>query len=492
MAQPGAHEAQQTVAVVVAHGIGNQLPMDTVRALVDNVFGSRSGPGNAAPVYSRLDRDADFLDLRRLSLTKTDDRPRVDFYELYWQPTFGTGSPGAVLGWVFRLLRRRPLGDQMRRVVLTVRTALGLLLLLVVGAALLLMVFGPDEGWKQYAAPALPLVAVAAALPKLLVRNLLANVAADASRWFSPGPGDVESRDKVRLLGLNLLKELHRPGDDGRPRYGRIIVVAHSLGAAVTYDAIRLAFDELRDPAPLALPPTGPPDRRQPHAWRFATAVPGEPPVLGDRGAPLIEEPAGQTYHRVQSELHAEQRAMGVSWRVTDFITVGSPLTHAQDLLTRGDVSLERRMDENELPTCPPRGEQQHREIRWAGKRRPVQLAAGKKGTGRVAFYRQQESGPLRVHEASPFATTRWTNLYIPMRWWLGGDPVGGPAAPVFGRGVVDVPVDPSAPRAVRRRVLALPVGAHTWYWRRVGAGSDDPEKDCIEQLRSAMGSRWS
>lgn len=493
MTKPAWREQQQTVAVVVAHGIGNQLPMDTVRSMVDNVFGSASGLPDQVPVYSRLDRDADFLDLRRLMLTKTGKRPRVDFYELYWQPTFGSGSAGAVIGWAVKLLLRRgKIGEQIRQVVKTIWLVLLGLFVIAMLAAWGLWLIGPDEGWKQFIAPAVPLLAFALSLFKLLASSLLSNVVADASRWFSPGPNDIGARDKVRQQAVGLLRELHRTDSNGKPRYGRIIVVAHSLGAVVTYDAIRLAFDKLRDPAEQTPAPGGQLEQRQPNAWRFATDTPGKPPFLDADKEPLLELIGGQRYHDLQAELHAEQRSLGVPWRVTDFITVGSPLTHARDLMASKKVSLERRMAETEFPTCPPRGEVQHSEEERAKDGKPVPWAAGTEGSGRLAFYRADEEGPLRAHEASPFATTRWTNLYIPMKRWLGGDPVGGPAAPVFGRGVVDVKVEISAPKKKRRKVLAMPVGAHTWYWHRVGNGSEHQDKDCIEQLRKAMNLHWS
>ena len=132
-------------------------------------------------------------------------------------------------------------------------------------------------------------------------------------------------------------------------------------------------------------------------------------------------EVGGTDYHEVQTALHAEQRSVGVPWRVTDFVTVGSPLTHARDLMAGKSVSLERRMDETEYPACPPRGAQQHSEIERAKRGEPVPLSAGQEGTGRLAFYRKTDDGPLMAHEASPFATTRWTNLYFPMKPWLGG-----------------------------------------------------------------------
>lgn len=486
--QPTANEEQQTVAVVVVHGIGNQLPMDTVRALVDNVFGDESGLQHPETVYSRLYRDAPYLDLRRLMLTITSQHPRADFFELYWQARFGSGSPAAVLSWVVRLLRSNPTGSQIRQVVKTARIILGILLLVTLGLALGAIAWGPEEGWKSYVTPALPFLVLALALPKLLVNNLLSTVVADASRWFSPGPGDIEGRDTVRQLGVDLLKDLHRTSAGDKPRYGRIIVIGHSLGAVVAYDAIRLAFDDLRDPAndPPVPESAGPPDKRQPSAWNF----PHPPPDPATPGTPTPAPADGLAYHQVQARLHTEQRSQGVAWRVTDFITAGTPLTHARDLLSNKHVDLERRMVENELPCCPPLGEQQHHEEEWAKNGDPLPPAAGLDGKGRIAFYRDAEQGPLRAHEASPFATTRWTNLYIPMKWWLGGDPVGGPVAPVFGPGVRDIEVEVSAPRKTKRRVMAVPVKAHTWYWHRDG-GSANPEKDCIVRLREAIDLRW-
>lgn len=509
MAQAAWQETESRVAVVVAHGIGNQMPMDTVRALVDNVFGEDSGE-DPTTVYSRMDRDSGVLDLRRLMVTQTADRPRVDFYELYWQGTFGSGSPGAVVGWVLRLLlRRRHVGHQMRKIVRTVRIALVLLLVAAVAAADALASndIGWDKGWKGFLVPALPIVAFLSsfllALPRAFVVGLLSNVVADASRWFSPGPKDLENRDKVRRQAVGLLKDLHDARGKNGPRYGRIVVVAHSQGAVVTYDAIRLAFDQLRDPpqpaqstaadppvAPAATPSTSR-DLAQPSAWQFCTDVPGEPPFTDQQGQPLLKLIGGAAYHEVQTTLHAEQRSLGVEWRVTDFITVGSPLTHARDLIPSKKVDLERRMAENEFPTCPPRGEQQNSEARNARKGKPIPLAAGRDGTGRLAIYRAEGEGPLIAHEASPFATTRWTNLYFPMKWWLGGDPVGGPVEGVFGRGIVDIEVEISAPRSTRRRVMAVPVMAHTWYWHRVVPGSENSGKDCVERLRTAMDLHW-
>ncbi len=185
--------------------------MDTVRAFVDNVSGTKSGQPDQGAVYNRMDRGANFLDLRRLMLVETGDRPRLDFYELYWQPTFGGGSPGAVLGWVLRVLLRRARGPQMQRVVRTVRVFLAVLMLTIAALAAFI-VFGPMDSWKGYVAAAVPLLAAVWWLIWLVLKSVLANVVADASRWFSPGPSDIEGRDKVRKQGMELLKEAYTNG----------------------------------------------------------------------------------------------------------------------------------------------------------------------------------------------------------------------------------------------------------------------------------------
>lgn len=473
------------IAVVVVHGIGNQQPMGTVRALVDNLFGEESDLEHPAGIEVRLDRDADFLDLRRLVLIKSGERPRTDFFELYWQPIFGTGKPSTVLMWMLRMLRSNAQGPQMRQVVTTLRAFIALLVLLGAAAAAAVVVFvDADNPWLKAAAAALPVIGAVAGVAKALAANLLATVVADASRYFAPSVSDIEQRDRVREAAIELLMKLHQRDEDGNERYAQIVVVGHSLGSVVAYDAIRFAFDELRRPE---TPQTGTLQQVQPHAWNFVTAEPGRQSA----GAPALPTLAGRDYQTEQTALHDEQQRLGVPWIVTDFVTVGSPLTHARDLLVTDDDDFEALKTSNALPGCPPIGERQNREEDWA-RSKDAQPAAGTDGTGPVAFYRQDLDGPLVAHEASPFATTRWTNLYFPMTWWLGGDPVGGPIAPVFGRGVVDIPVEPSAPPRVRKRLTAIPVVSHIKYWRRTPPGHETPAVDCVAVLRAAIGADWN
>lgn len=447
-------------AVVVVHGIGQQLPMDTLRSMADTLFGGDEVRPDPPEVYSKVDRSSSFLDLRRLSLARGEGRGKVDFYELYWAAAFGSGTVSGVMRWATGLLLRRNEGAQVRTIVRCARVAITFFVLLALGIAL----WGWAGGWWSRIVPLIPFLAALFLLPRLALRATLTEVLSDASRWFAPRPADITGRDKVRRLGLDLITELHGLDAKGRPRYGRIVVIGHSLGSVVAYDVLRLAFDQLREPAPYesveAEPPVpvvaepadcAPPvpvSERQPAAWHFEDERSRLTTADGGTGANV------RAYQYVQAQLHAEQRAAGVPWRVTDLITVGSPLAHAPDLWRSRVAGFRRRVNENEFPACPPLGEQQHSESVRARVRNSVPVGAA---TTRIAFYRRSDDGPLIAHEASMFASTRWTNLYYPMQWWLGGDPVGGPVSPVFGPGVRDIPVRLSTPPKKRWQVLVVP-----------------------------------
>lgn len=219
-------ERQTAIAVVVVHGIGNQQPMGTVRALVDNLYGDESDLGDPGNIEVRLDRDADFLDLRRLVLIKSGERPRTDFFELYWQPIFGSGKPGTVLARMLRMLRSNPNGAQMRQVVTTLRAFIALLLLAAAATTAAVIIFvDSDNPWLKAAVVALPVLGAIAGVAKALVANLLATVIADASRYFAPSVFDIEQRDRVREAAIDLLTKLHQRDPDGNQRYARIVVV---------------------------------------------------------------------------------------------------------------------------------------------------------------------------------------------------------------------------------------------------------------------------
>ena len=81
-------------------------------------------------------------------------------------------------------------------------------------------------------------------------------VLGDAARYLSSRPDSVEENDQIRQQVLDLLERLHDADDYdcNRKRYDRIIVVGHSLGSVIAYDAIRLLW--ARHSRQLPLPDT--------------------------------------------------------------------------------------------------------------------------------------------------------------------------------------------------------------------------------------------
>jgi len=63
-----------TIAVVLLHGIGEQRPMATLRNFVESVFGKSW--------YSKPDRLSELFEVRRLDVKF--EGSNVHCYELYW------------------------------------------------------------------------------------------------------------------------------------------------------------------------------------------------------------------------------------------------------------------------------------------------------------------------------------------------------------------------------------------------------------------------
>jgi hypothetical protein len=206
---------------------------------------------------------------------------------------------------------------------------------------------------------------------------------------------------------------MHLSGD-----YDRIVVAAHSLGTVVAYDMLRAYYsrvrDNLPDPADLG------PNFKAVDDGQLSKAKARE---LGrdivKHMAPALE----QARQRVASGASRRGDADVTPWLVTDFVTMGSPLTHAYYLMCRGYTEPEliadfqRRTLEREFPTCPP------------------ELLDG---DGWLTF-EDPNTRARQFHHGGLFALTRWTNLYFQVSNLLWGDAIGGKVAPAFGRNVADV-----------------------------------------------------
>ncbi len=408
-------------AVVVIHGIGEQRPMKTLRDFAEAVLAKPENP--YIPKYwSKPDRFSEGFELRRLSAPRRRDRPRTDFFEFYWQHLMQGNRLSHVRRWIWTLLWRRP-GDVPEHLRALWWFSWAVLLAAGVLAASGMAAILLGELREGYLGPAIGLVMIFA-------QGFLLGYIADAARYLDPTPQNIPARHKIRSAGIALLKELHR-----RKRYNRIVVVGHSLGSVIGYDILYHSWIDHHNAHDK-------PDRPEHGALKALERLARQ--SAGGESLDLEE------FRALQRDYAFELLGQGNPWLVTDFITLGSPLAHAELLLAENKADFAARLADRELPTCPPRLE--HGKV---FSYRDEYTVAGQGGGQRRT---------LRVpHHAAPFAPVRWTNIYFPTRFLLFGDIIGGPLAdrrepPVrrFGFGVKDVAV---ATRA------AGGLFSHTRYW---------------------------
>lgn len=234
----------------------------------------------------------------------------------------------------------------------------------------------------------------------------------DAARYFRNSPANVAARRAIRRDAVDTLDQLHRCRD-----YDRIIVVAHSLGTAVAYDMLRAYYSRICSQIPTRFldPEFSLVDRDALDCAALRKAGRALIAKLASRSALLQDHVREGPYRPAESEDVD-------AWLVTDFITLGSPLTHAKYLMTNEsdgrklEKSFADAVREREFPTSPP------------------QLLDG---DGRIAFT-GPDSGSPRFHHGGMFAMTRWTNLYFPVTNIFWGDAIGGPVEGVFGGCMID------------------------------------------------------
>ena len=433
---PQQRSQPQRQAVVLIHGMGDQRPMDTLRAFMTGIGVHR--------FYSKPHRYSDNFELRRFSSHGSHPRPRTDFFEFYWAHHLPAGRVFATLRWlVVDILFRRPFwGHQppLRRPIGVFQAAVMVLAVIALLAAMdwLNIDVGVAEGTVRTLRRVLAAAAVVAMIVVLLAAGFLTRSLADARFYLSRSPGSLKARNEIRAEGLRLLHSLHDAGT-----YQRIVIVGHSLGSVIGLDLLRLAWDELRHPDPaLADQPEAHPTTLAENFDALTDALPHDP------GPEEMAE-----WQRGQHELWLESRNRGMRWLITDFITLGSPLAYADFLLSRSNARFQERKQQREYPECPP--------IDDRGG-----VFYSRRYTREDGWHTLGDQSPrnaLVAHHGAPFAVTRWSNAYFPVRWFF-GDLVGGPLAPKFGRGVRDVAVRAESLRRFSRRDV-FP-WAHSQYWR--------------------------
>ena len=433
-------------AVIVIHGMGEQWPMETLRGFVDAAWrfdDDLSEPWSEGETYSKPERITGNFELRRITTRywkhvpgETDPPRRVDFFEFYWAHLMQGNTLASVTAWLVRLLVSKP--SRVPRRLLGGWIA-GLLLLIAGFMLALLTAVRPDLtrlgvpiwAWSV-------LAAVGAAFSAAWLRP----VAGDAARYLSPMPGNVAARQAIREAGIDLLTKIQDTGE-----YDRIIVAGHSLGSVIGYDVLNYTWGRLDQKSLAAAHPAGSP----------TMTLLAELEKSADR---LEKEPTPASLAEYRDLQRRYFRSLSTAkasngrplWLVSDFVTLGSPLSSSDVLLAKDRKTLDRKVASREIPSSPPQSEREKA----------------------VRFSYPPDAKARTPHHGAAFAPTVWTNIFYPNVLGIIGDFVSGPVAPLLGPAVRDVRVP-----------IGFPTFRHLSYWAR-------PERGwpAIRALRHALNLR--
>jgi hypothetical protein len=381
-----------STAVVLVHGMGERRPMDTLVDFVKTALRPRGDRGDEKWdfYYSRPTVVTDSYEARRFIAHPprgaTGPEGEAEIYEYHWTPLMTAGRSAGAMAMALRLLLRRPSNVPDPLFGIWRRVWSVLLAILLTIPALFVVGYLLDTDVPHWIVglilSGIVLVfwfGLYRMLGSLLVNRVTRSLV-DVARYLDTTPQSYEAGRAIRRGLVDLLRALH----DGP--YSRIVVVAHGVGTYMVYDALMALWAE------------------------------------------------DQEEHGATEQVYP--------WRITDFITIGSPLALADVLLTR--------------PTLFSGFKKSDRE-----DRREVFDELVRRG----ALVRCPDEVP---GSDSPFVVTAWTNLWFPViRGELRGDWFGGELSPLFGSGICDVEVRGNAPERFKRG------SAHLEYFRHPEKADD-------------------
>jgi hypothetical protein len=258
----------------------------------------------------------------------------------------------------------------------------------------------------------------------------------DVARYVDTSHAAIAARSAIRERAVKLLGTLHdarafKNGVETRTyEYDRIIIVAHSLGSVVAYDAMRIFWAQRNNEKSRVLVAGGLTTLRE------MGALVGGAPAFNDTSEAATTW--DKRHYALQKKAFNYLIAKNADWRISDFVTLGSPLARADFLMSRDLPRFRKNIIDRVFPTSPPVLE----------------------GDGGFLFKSAKAGGQI-PHHAAMFSVTQWLAIFDPVRGALfGGDFIGGPVRFLFGRGVSEMAV------RITRRSWVLPnMVTHTDYW---------------------------
>lgn len=450
---------QYRQAVLVIHGMGEQRPLETLSGFADAVLSQFSAANRQ--FYSRPAKVSDSYEGRRYIIPPiyeagADARPQIELFEYHWSHLMTGNRLDDLFGTMRQVLFQWPW-----RVPGGILGLWLVLWLLIGGAAwaltldpvahLLPGLSGDSKVVGVLAGTGILGMAITYLLTRLVPRWLTRSFV-DVARYLDTSPRSYEVRRDIREGVIKLLGQLN-------DRYDRVIVVGHSLGSYIAYDAIRYlwgqhnlnyASDPPQSPPPHGAVPAGLDNLEAAARTLLVTEAPTEDQVSSFRDA--------------QRALAAGLRAHGHTWRITDLISLGSPMYMADQIYTRNEKEFMTRVSRHEFPVCPPVEDYPS----WRSQNEPP----------RALRYTYCHNDRRVLYDGAVFAVVRWTNLWFPTAALLLGDYFGGPLAPLFGRGVLDVPVTSGDKKRL------IPGFAHALYYATIARY---PNQQLAQAFHKAM-----
>ncbi|RVG25664.1 hypothetical protein CN233_25130 [Sinorhizobium meliloti] len=474
-------------AIVLVHGMGEQIPMDTIKGFARTIWRGdlpwSTVRDDADDIWSKPDPKTGSLELRRLTTRKTPEGGnypkgvRTDFYELYWADLTAGSTWEQFVSWVRYLLFR-----SLSKVPVPVRPAWYLLWglsILAMGLALLSIL--PEAIWSSIGPDWVRAVvlAIVAALTTI-IHQMATKSFGRMVRYTRAQPDNIAARAAVRERGLELLRALH--SDD---KYDRVILVAHSLGTILAYDLVSYFWAERGEARTF-----------QTSSGSFAAlqrlemaAAALDAVIINERAADahdrltleqcqkIRKSEEYSNFRQAQAELRRAMRnpsRPSANWLISDFLTLGSPLTHAEFLLARDWPDLLARQRQRELPTSPPvREELEPRTLAIARKIGGFPIEEPEEDSRLLSFPTWKNPPQWSLHHGAPFAVVRWTNIFDRSRNVFQGDLISGPLGPSFGPAIDDIDLADIDEPSIRF--------THTRYWQE----SAPPAR--LRSLREAM-----
>ena len=334
-------------AVVIVHGMGEQRPLDTLNEFI----GAALDPGGHGKpeFYSRPDEVSDSYESRRylarpLTVNGQEMHAQTEFYEYHWAHLMQGNRLEDLWPTFRRVIFLMPwFVPAGLRVVWALFWALAIVL-----AVLFVRYTRLGFDWSQLTITNLVGSVLGSGIVAILVSLALTYLATritprwitssfvDVVRYLDTSPRSYAVRKEIRAGMISLLKGLHDSRIRGKPRYQRIVIVAHSLGTYIAYDAITFLWGQMNElhqkPMDLGEDATGPKGGIPPNGLDQIEVAAAQ---VGAAGAGV------ESYRLAQQAIWRGLREEGNPWLITDFISLGSPMYFADRLVDKGPHAVQ-------------------------------------------------------------------------------------------------------------------------------------------------------